>query len=90
MQYMDMGWLTFTPPYEQVLLNYQAQPLLDSLYRNDNIYLMTVPMMADRISQFIADHQGVVVEAHSLYQMPSSAAGTPYELVQLYKLQLKH
>jgi hypothetical protein len=88
-QYLDMGWLTFTPPYEEVLRNYQVKALPDGFYRNDSVYLLTVPKMSEKIGRFITEHTGIHVDAHELYHMPSNLAGTPYEKVRLYKLELK-
>ena len=85
-QYLDMGWLTFSPPYEQVLRKYQIVSLPPALYQNGNVYLLATPFVAERIAQFILEHESVEVDAQILYMMPSGAAGSAYEQSALYQL----
>ncbi len=88
-QYLDMGWLTFSPSYEAVLREFHVSSLAASLYEKENVYLMTTPSLLENVRQFILEHEGVEVDADILYEIPSGAAGTAYEQVRLYKLREK-
>jgi hypothetical protein len=89
MQYLDMGWLTFSPPYELVLQKYQVASLTTALYQNGNVYLMATPSVMEDVRQFILEHKGVEVAAQALYTMPTGAAGSAYEHSVLYRLVQK-
>jgi hypothetical protein len=79
-QVLDMGWLTFSPAYEQVLHDFDAQAMPEALYEQKNVYIMTSKPYLKGILEFIKEHKRLDVNAIALYQIPNSA-------VRLYKLQ---
>jgi hypothetical protein len=88
-QYLDMGWLTFSPSYEAVLREFDIQSLVRGLYEKENVYVMATPSLMENVRKFILEHEGVEVDANILYEMPAGAAGTAYEQAALYKLVIK-
>ena len=81
-QVLDMGWLTFSPAYEQVLRDFDAQSMPEALYEKNNVYVMTMPEYLKGIFEFIKEHKRIEVDAITLYQIPKSD-------IRLYKLQQK-
>ena len=86
-QYLNMGWLTFSPPYEETLQDHQVSSLPAGLYQNDNVYLMVIPSRMEAIRQFITDHEGVEVDVSVLYEVPEIVGEPAYDQVRLYKLE---
>jgi hypothetical protein len=66
-QYQEMGWLTFSPAYNEVLRQHNAIPLTTSLYQQDNVYLMVNTKWINDIKQFAKDHEGVKLKANSIF-----------------------
>jgi hypothetical protein len=87
-QYLDMGWLTFSPAYEQVLREFDIQSVPAALYEKGNVYLMEKPLMAKSILRFIRENEGVRVRARVIYALPGNihAIDPYYDQVKLYKL----
>lgn len=78
-QILEMGWLTFSPAYEQVLHTFDAQSMPEALYEKDNVYLMTPLASLSGILDFIKEHKGLDVDVIAIYRIP----GTEIELYQL-------
>lgn len=88
-QYMEMGWLTFSPPYEKVLRQYGVDSLPAGFYQKDNVYLMdNVSSMMD-IVQYIREHEGVAVIPKEIYDMPNRVKEQDYSHIRLYQLQAR-
>lgn len=88
-QYLEMGWLTFSPVYEAVLREHQVPSLPAGFYEMDNVYLMDNPSSMKDIIQYIKEHAGVEVYPKVIYEMPSRGWQPEYAYVRLYQLRLK-
>lgn len=86
-KYMAMGWMTFSPTYQNILRRAGAASLPEGLYENDNIYLMTSPNRLDIIIQFIKQHEGIDVTATEIMDVSKYTQDQIYAKVRLYKLQ---
>ncbi len=87
-QVLELGWLAFSPPYRDVLRQYDSYPLLIGLYERDNVYLMARANLLGGIVQFVQIHTGVVLRADPVFVVdyPGLDNGT-YTNMVLYKLQ---
>ncbi len=70
-QYIEMGWLTFSPSYYSVLHEFNIQSLPAGFYQKDNVYLMVKASLMDSVIEYIFDHAGVVVVPQLIYSMPN-------------------
>jgi hypothetical protein len=84
-QYLDLGWLTFSPPYAAVLRKFDISSVPAAFYQKDNVYLMSHPEMMQAILTFIQEHEGVAIKAEAVASFPEAATGLPDSVV-LYKL----
>jgi hypothetical protein len=84
-QYLDLGWLTFSPPYEAVIRQFDISSLPAALYQKDNVYLMARPEMMQAILVFIQEHEGVAVKVEAVFVFPEAATSIPDGAI-LYKL----
>jgi len=80
-QVLEMGWLTFSPAYEKVLLEFGAQSIPEAFYEKNNIYLMTRPASLSEILDFIKEHKGLGLKPTLIYQIPATDVGL-YKLLQ--------
>jgi hypothetical protein len=88
-QYLEMGWLTFSPPYYTVLHEFNVQSLPAGFYQNDNVYIMVKANLRDSVLEFIADHARVRVVPQLIYSAPNYDFDTDYNNIKLYKLILQ-
>jgi hypothetical protein len=88
-QYIEMGWLTFSPPYYSVLHEFNIQSLPAGFYQKENVYLMVRASLVESMIEYIFDHAGVVVAPQLIYSMPNHDFDTTYNNVKLYKLILQ-
>ncbi len=89
-QYLDMGWLTNSPAYDQALHINGVQSLPAGLYQNSNVYLMTRESVMYGILQFIRDHENIEVSANRIYKMPNSSGDVQYDNIYIFKLEQKN
>ena len=88
-QYIEMGWLTFSPSYYSALHEFNIQSLPAGFYQKDNVYLMVKASLIESVIEYIFDHTGVVVVPQLIYSMPNHDFDTAYNIVKLYKLILQ-
>lgn len=88
-QYIEMGWLTFSPSYYNALHEFNVQSLPAGFYQNDNVYLMVKVNLRASVVEFIADHARVVVIPQLIYSPPNYDFDPTYNNVRLYKLILQ-
>ena len=88
-QYIEMGWLTFSPSYYGVLHEFNIQSLPAGFYQKDNVYLMVKANLIDSMIEYIFDHAGVVVVPQLIYSAPNHDFDPAYNNVKLYKLILQ-
>ena len=88
-QYLPMGWLTFSPVYESVLKQFGNGSLPDELYQKRNVYLLTRPNLMFGVRQFIREHAGIQVTTHVIYQMPNISGESDYKNLVLYSVNQK-
>ena len=88
-QYIEMGWLTFSPSYYDVLHEFDIQSLPAGFYQKDNVYLMVKPGLLDSVVEYIFDHAGVVAVPQLIYSLPNYDFDPAYNNVRLYKLSLQ-
>jgi hypothetical protein len=88
-QYLELGWLTFSPSYYDVLHEFNVQSLPAGFYQNDNVYLMVKPGLLDNVIEYIFDHAGVVAVPQLIYSSPNYDFDPAYNNVRLYKLILQ-
>src|ERR1700690_340350 len=85
-QYIEMGWLTFSPAYYSVLHEFNVQSLPAGFYQNDNVYLMVKVNLRDSVVEFIADHARVTVTTQLIYSPPNHNFDPDYNNIKLFKL----
>jgi len=83
-EYLPMGWLTFSPAYESVLMQYGTGSLPSELYRTKNVYLLTHTNIMFGVLQFIREHAGISVSSNAIYKMPDISGSAAYDNVALY------
>ena len=88
-QYLELGWLTFSPSYYDVLHEFNVQSLPAGFYQNDNVYLMVKPGLLDNVIEYIFDHAGVVAVPQLIYSSPNYDLDPANNNVRLYKLILQ-
>jgi hypothetical protein len=88
-KYVEMGWLTFSPSYYDVLHEFDVQSLPAGFYQNDNVYLMVKANLRDSVVEFIADHAGVTVAPRLIYSPPNYDFDSDYNNVRLFQLILQ-
>jgi len=88
-QYVEMGWLTFSPSYYNVLHEFNVQSLPAGFYQNDNVYLMVKVSLRDSVIEFVADHARVAVTTQLIYSSPNHNFDPDYNNVKLYRLVLQ-
>jgi hypothetical protein len=84
--YLDTGWITFSPPYEEVLREYDIQYLPDALYQKNNIYLMTRAGFTVFLGRYYQEHENISVEFRSIYNMPNTYEFAGYDDIKLYQV----
>jgi hypothetical protein len=89
LQYIEMGWLTFSPPYYTVLHEFDVQSLPAGFYQNDNVYIMVKANLRDSVVEFIADHARLRVVPQLIYSAPNYDFDPDYNNIKLYKLILQ-
>jgi len=88
-QYMEMGWLTFSPSYYGALHEFNVQSLPAGLYQSDDIYIMIKANLMDSVVEYIFDHTGLVTVPQLIYSSPNHDFDSAYNNVKLYKLNLQ-
>ncbi len=84
--YLDTGWSTFSPPYEQALRNFGIASLPQALYEKPNLYLMSETIFQGFLERYYQEHGGTSVTFKTVYTLgyPDRYAG--YHEVALYKV----
>jgi hypothetical protein len=88
-QYLELGWLTFSPSYYSAPHEFNVQSLPAGFYQNDNVYLMLKSNLRDNVVEFVADHMGVAVVPQLIYSSPTYDFDPTYNIVKVYKLILQ-
>jgi hypothetical protein len=88
-RYLTMGWLNFSPAYQEVLGQMNVTVLPQGFYEGQNVLLMTRPGLITGIRDFIQEHNGVSVTAIPLYKLPAALEAPEYQSMQLYRLRRK-
>jgi len=86
-QYLPMGWLTFSPAYESVLKQFGNGSMPDELYQKRNVYLLTHPPLMFGVLQFIHEHARIQVTSDRIYQMPTMGGASVYNDMELYSIE---
>jgi hypothetical protein len=84
--YLDTGWSTFSPAYEEALRKFEIGSLPQSLYENDNLYLITESIFKVFLSRYYQEHLNTAVTFETLYKLPNPYHYEGYEDVELYKV----
>ncbi len=87
-KYLDTGWITFSPFYEQALQDFGIVSLPNALYQKDNVYLMTKSIFKVFLSRYYEEHGNIAVDYETIYQMPNTYNFAGYDGVELYKVIL--
>ncbi len=84
--YLDTGWSTFSPSYEEALRDFGIVSLPQALIENPNVYLMTETIFKDFLARFYEEHYGITVRFETVYTLgyPDRYAG--YHEVELYRV----
>jgi hypothetical protein len=84
--YLDIGWLAFSPFYEDALSKHDIDDLPAALYQRQDVYLMTRDNILPYVARSFEEHQGVRVDFSSIYEMPNPARYPGFEDVHLYQV----
>lgn len=85
--YLDTGWITFSPAYDQALQHYDLYPLPQALYQKPNVYLMTKLSLQNYLSLYYAEHEHLTVTYDNIYTMPNPNDQLRYDNILLYKVR---
>jgi hypothetical protein len=85
--YFDTGWITFSPPYEQVLHNYDIHSLPDALYQREDVYLMTRTSFTTLLARYYREHENLSVRFEPVYLMPNPYHFPGYDDIALFKVE---
>lgn len=84
--YLDTGWSTFSPPYDEALKKFDLDPLPESLYKNDHAYLITESIFKGFLARYYQEHDSITVRFETLYVLPNPYHYEGYEDVELYRV----
>jgi hypothetical protein len=84
--YLNTGWITFSPVYNQVLQDFEIHSLPDALYQKNNIYLMTKSTFTVFLGRYYQEHENISVVFKTIYIMPNSFNFPGYDDVRIYKV----
>jgi hypothetical protein len=84
--YLDTGWITFSPTYEEVLHQFGVVSLPDALYQANNVYLMTRSSFTVFLGRYYEEHEGINVQFLPVYAMPNSPQLPGFDGIYVYKL----
>ncbi len=84
--FLDTGWITFSPFYDQALQKYDLEPLPQALVRKDNVYLMTKLIFQRFLARYYEEHEHMTVSFEAIYNMPNTYDLTEYGDIQLYRV----
>ena len=85
-RFLDMGWLTLSPAYDEMLREFAVPSIPAGFYQKNNVYLMTRADSLEGILEYIKEHEGVEVQATGIYALPDTPFGAQYNSVHLYQL----
>jgi hypothetical protein len=84
--YLDTGWMTFSPPYQEVLQAHDIQSLPDAVYQKRDVYLMTRLNFKTFLARYYEEHRNISVTFQPIYKLPNTYGFAGYDDVQLYKV----
>lgn len=84
--YLDTGWITFSPSYERVLRAFTVDSLPDALYRHNNLYLMTESGFTVFLSRYYEEHESINVGFEPIYALPNPSHFAGYDGIVLYQV----
>jgi len=84
--YLDTGWNTFSPYYEEAIRNHNVEPVLEALYTRDNVYLISKSVFKDYLARYYEEHVGLPVTFETIYMLPNPNHYDGYDGVELYKV----
>jgi hypothetical protein len=84
--YLDTGWITFSPYYNEALRAHNLQPVLDSIVTGDRVYWTSKPVFQGYLARFVEEHEGGVVRFLTLYHLPDSNQPDGERGIELYKV----
>jgi hypothetical protein len=88
-QYLPMGWLTFSPAYESVLKQFGGGPLPAEFFQTENVYLLTHPNLMFGVRRFVHEHSGIEITTNVIYRMPNPSGDSAYDDLVLYSVDQK-
>ena len=84
--YLDTGWSTFSPPYEEALRNFGIDSLAQALYQKPNLYLMSETIFKTYLARYYEEHGGTAVTFQTVYTLGYPDRYEGYHEVELYKV----
>ncbi len=85
-KFLDTGWSTFSPSYEEAMQNFGIQSLPEALYQRDNLYLMTETIFKGFLARYYEEHEKISVDFQTVYQMPNTYHFPLYDGLEIYKV----
>ncbi|HEX2696398.1 MAG TPA: hypothetical protein VHM28_01740 [Anaerolineales bacterium] len=86
-QILQMGTFTFSPPYEQVMRNFEIRSLTDSLYQTNYVFVLGRDNSMKRLVRYIKEHDGILVNAQKIYEVTYDFDLSKFKDIGLYKLE---
>jgi hypothetical protein len=84
--YLDTGWITFSPSYEEALNAQGVSSLPRGLVERQNLYLVTKSAFQQYLERYYEEHEGYRVSFETIYRLPNPYHFNGYEDVQLYRV----
>jgi hypothetical protein len=84
--FLDTGWSTFSPPYEEALHNFGIDSLPEALYQKPNLYLMSETIFKTYLARYYEEHGGTTVTFETVYTLGYPDRYEGYHEVELYKV----
>ena len=86
-QILQMGTLTFSPPYEQVLHKFGIQSLIEALYQKDYVFILARNPETILIARYIKQHNNITVAIHQVYEIDYDFELQKFHNIRLYKAE---
>lgn len=82
--YLDTGWNTFSPYYEEAIRKHRVEPVLDALLEGKRVYMVSKSIFKEYLARYYEEHRGISVTFETMYLLPNPNHYDGYDGVELY------
>lgn len=84
--YLDTGWTTFSPYYQEILRTYELEPLPESITSSNRLYWASKPVFQVFLARYLEEHEGRDVRFQTVYRLPDVNQPEGERGIELYRL----